>query len=186
VHYFIENFAGRLTQVFFVATITIVSASLLARAAPVGERARRFAQVCFVGSAVSAAVATTTGLGDGGGFVWGLGDGSLDQWSKDLSRFPDTIQSVLLVGNVVLYVPVGLFAALGWPRSRWMLLGVCLLIPITVESLQPVALRGVGSTDDVVLNAIGVAIGWLAGAGVTVVRALRSERNVWLSPNLDT
>jgi hypothetical protein len=179
VDYFIDNFSDRVAWVAAITAIALIVAAIAASVAPEGERMRRFARVSCAGAAACAAAATTTGLGDGGGFVWGLGDGGLNQWSDDLRRFPDTIQSVLLVGNVVLYIPLGLFAAVGWPERRVLLLGVALGVPIVIEALQAVFLRGVGSLDDVVLNVIGVLGGWLIGTAIVLrTRALTRNRDL--------
>jgi len=106
-----------------------------------------------------------------GRFVWGVGDDGLRAWSSDLPRFPHTIQSVLLVGNVSIDVPVGLSAALGWLRSLGRSLLVPIAVPAVVEGLQVFILRGVGSTDDYILNAIGVLTGWSMGVGARRVFA---------------
>jgi hypothetical protein len=167
VDYFRQNFGGRVVLVALVLLATAIAAVVVARrpgSTRRSERVARTSRVCFVGFVAAAIAATTNGLGGGQGFIWGIGDGGLEL--SDLRRFPNTIQSVLLVGNVAIYIPVGLSAAIGWPLQGGRSLLASVAVPIVVEGLQVVLLQGVGSTDDVILNAIGVLTGRLMGAGV--------------------
>jgi hypothetical protein len=104
-------------------------------------------------------------------FILGLGDGGLRWAGTDLRDFPNTVQSILLVGNVALYVPLGLFGALGSPVGGrvWVFLA-CFALSPTIELLQATVLSGGGATDDVVLNVSGLAVGWVCGLGLERLR----------------
>jgi hypothetical protein len=175
VDYFRQNFGDRVLIVALVLLATGIAAVVVAR--PPGstgprDSVARVSRVSFVGFVAAAIVATTSAIGRGQGFIWGIGDGGLEL--SDLGRFPDTIQSVLLVGNVAIYIPVGLSAALGWPLHGMRSLLTALAVPAVVESLQVVVLQGVGSSDDFILNALGVLFGWLLGrAGLVALRRAR-------------
>jgi hypothetical protein len=173
VQYFFTNFSDRLLRVTVVLICCLIIALIVGlRSARAGSSpGRAVARVFAVGFAVAAMAATTTpGPRMGGGFEWAIGSGGLSDWRSDVERFPDTIQSVLLVGNVLIYMPVGFCAALGWPRR----LGVALLVTLTVPALLELSqgwglLRGHGATDDFLLNALGVLVGWSLGAGAVGV-----------------
>jgi hypothetical protein len=175
--YFRQNFGDRVLLVAFVLLATSIAAVVAAVSrtpARPSDRVARVARVCSAGFVVAAIVATTSGIGAGQGFIWGIGDGGLRSWSSDLARFPDTIQSVLLVGNVAIYTPFGASVALGWQVDGMRPLSIALAVPAVVEGLQVVVLQGIGSTDDFILNAIGVGAGWLlARGGLMLVRRRR-------------
>jgi hypothetical protein len=165
--YFFANFRSNIVAALGVTVATLVVTVFAAVNAR--RRGRSMLTACLrvlaVGAAAAAVTATTlNGAGSGGSLRWGIGEGGLDDWRTDLARFPDTIQSVLLVGNVLLYVPVGFLSVVAWRTVRWpvVLIG-CLVLPAAVELLQAAALRGVGSTDDFLLNALGICVGWLIG-----------------------
>jgi glycopeptide antibiotics resistance protein len=90
-------------------------------------------------------------------------------WTNDLAQFPHTQPSALLVGNVAVYVPVGFFVALGWFRRAGLALLVALAVPFAAEWAQARFLSGDGSTDDFLLNALGLTVGWTLGMAVGLV-----------------
>lgn len=64
-------------------------------------------------------------------------------------------------GNIVMFLPIGLFPALLWRRVRWWqvtLAGFCL--SLTIELLQIPIHRGT-DIDDLWLNTLGALLGWL-------------------------
>lgn len=64
-------------------------------------------------------------------------------------------------GNIVMFLPIGLFPALFWRRVRWWqvtLAGFCL--SLTIELLQIPIHRGT-DIDDLWLNTLGALLGWL-------------------------
>lgn len=169
--YLRENFADRYAVSLAVALTSVAFAVWIRRVRGVTYAIR----VCAYGAAMVAAVATSLpfGFDSPDPFLWRLGEGGLSGWAEDLGDFPTTIQSVLLVGNVVLFVPLGLFVALGWRGSVRPLLAA-LAVPLSIEVLQAAVLRGVGSLDDLLLNALGILIGWTLGrTAVAVYRVWR-------------
>ena len=117
-------------------------------------------------------IVVTTALPDGWPIRWGPGGdlvlepgtGGLRTWATDLSEFPQTLASILLVANVALYMPLAFFAVIGWGgRYRARILLGCLALSLTVELVQYVGLEGVAATDDVLLNMLGAVSGYLLG-----------------------
>jgi len=73
--------------------------------------------------------------------------GRIDQW-------------INLFGNVAVFIPFGLGIPFIKPYTLYSLLlrfGLCILI---VEMVQMLSKRGTFDIDDVILNSIGVTIGW--------------------------
>ena len=75
------------------------------------------------------------------------------------------------IGNVLLYVPVGVFAAATRPTRRIAVpIGCCIALSLVVEAWQTLAMTSrVGNTDDMLLNVLGGTI------GVVAVRVLRTQ-----------
>jgi glycopeptide antibiotics resistance protein len=66
-----------------------------------------------------------------------------------------------VAGNIVLFVPVGFLAAVVFPALRW---PACLTLALTaglaIEVAQSALGVGIFDIDDVILNALGVMIGY--------------------------
>ncbi|MBR3840985.1 MAG: VanZ family protein [Erysipelotrichales bacterium] len=70
---------------------------------------------------------------------------------------------VNLVGNLIVFIPLGLFLPLFWKRCHsfaWTMFYAVMTI-VTVEVLQLFTLRGSCDIDDLILNVIGVSIGYV-------------------------
>jgi len=81
-----------------------------------------------------------------------------------------------LAGNIILFIPIGVFLPL-LHRSFlrfWKLLVVCILLLFTVELLQMLLRVGSFDVDDIILNTIGAMIGL---AGLRIV--LYSYKNIF-------
>lgn len=82
---------------------------------------------------------------------WLHGDLLLGSWVK-----------TMLVGNVLMFVPMGVFLPLTFPRmSRQKLWLSAFIIPIIIEIIQPIVGRSF-DTDDLICNFLGILIGYLA------------------------
>lgn len=103
-----------------------------------------------------------------------LGRGGLAAW-RVLYENPNSLSAVLLLANVLLYIPLGVFAVVGWPRHGFVVWMGCVALSLGVELAQLVLLDGVASTDDVILNVGGATLGTLAGA-VIVARGRARRR----------
>ncbi len=80
-----------------------------------------------------------------------------------------------LAGNIVLFVPIGLFLPYFWEKQRkflWFLLTVLLSICL-VEVLQLFTLLGSLDVDDLIFNVSGACLGFLA---FTVCRRILNKR----------
>lgn len=69
---------------------------------------------------------------------------------------------VNLSGNVVLFIPLGIFLPMLWERLRtlWKVLLSAALIITAVEAVQVLTLLGRCDIDDLILNILGTAIGY--------------------------
>ena len=69
-----------------------------------------------------------------------------------------------LLGNVIMFIPLGFFVPLLWEKNRNFLkhLGWMFAIILAVELLQYVTGLGTCDVDDLILNILGTSFGWLA------------------------
>lgn len=70
-------------------------------------------------------------------------------------------QWFLLVGNIVMFLPIGFFPRLLWRHWSWwksLLAGFC--VSVTIETAQLFTARST-DVDDVMLNTFGALLGWL-------------------------
>ena len=69
-------------------------------------------------------------------------------------------------GNIAMFVPLGFFLRLLFPKCRSLLrcMATAAVIMTAVELCQLFTLRGFCEVDDVMLNVLGAAIGWLCAA----------------------
>lgn len=169
----------RLAAVITIAAVVI--AAIVARRSPAGDRFVPVVRVLAVGAIISTVVAT---LVTRGGIVWGYhqlvlepGGGGLSD-AAVLIRDPLSLPAVQLILNVLLYVPIGLLITLGWDEDgrgvrRALMVGAA--TTIGVELAQWMFTTRVASTDDVVLNLLGV----LVGIGLALlVRQIAADRGM--------
>ncbi len=101
-----------------------------------------------------------------------------------IAEFWDALQNgsrshafINLAGNVVLFVPLGFLLPRVFPKAKTF--GGCMLlvflIMLCVEILQLVTLLGSFDVDDLILNIIGAAVGYVLYAAV---RAIQEKKNV--------
>ena len=87
-------------------------------------------------------------------------------WVLRNSSDPAAIRHAVvnLVGNVVMFVPLGLLTPCIWEKLRkfWVHFLYMVLIIVAVEVLQLVTLLGSCDVDDLLLNLVGTGIGFLA------------------------
>ena len=122
------------------------------------------AQILMAGSVVVTVVATALPreprlVGDGDlVLVPGRGGlGNLDQILAD----PTSLAGLLVLANIVLYLPIAFFAVLGYHAYRRLVLAGCLALSVMVEATQYLALGRVATIDDVILNMLGAALGFV-------------------------
>lgn len=72
------------------------------------------------------------------------------------------LAAVNLVGNVVMFMPLGFFPPLLWKKTKkfWQVLLFTILVILGVELLQSVTLLGYCDIDDVILNLAGALTGY--------------------------
>jgi hypothetical protein len=180
-----SQFAFSLRISLLVAMATAVTAGVVAIRR---RRARRpvlapTSRVLAVGCAMVVVTAMSLphtwppqweGIGD---LVLAPGRGGLSDW-RVLIEEPNSLAAVLLVANVLLYIPLSLFSTLAWPGIGGPVLLGCLALSLLVELVQLVLLGRVASVDDVLLNMAGAVIGHAIGVGLLRYRDHRSPRAV--------
>jgi glycopeptide antibiotics resistance protein len=73
------------------------------------------------------------------------------------------IAGINLIGNIALLVPVGLLAPFIYQKMSWgKSLALGLGYGLAIEGLQVILRVGIFDIDDVILNALGVVLGYLA------------------------
>ena len=90
-----------------------------------------------------------------------------------------------LVQNAFVLFPAGLYLPVLWPalRSRWAVVPFVVLGGASIELAQLTISTVLGfryrsiDVDDAILNAIGLALGWLAVVAVVAVRGWRRRRS---------
>ena len=166
----VSNYALSLKLALVLALLSGgIALTVAGRSRAEGKRPTRPAsRVLAIGSALVIAVATglpydlpyrREGFGD---LVLTPGRGGLSEWRVILER-PDSLAAVLLVFNVLLYIPLAFFGVLGWKRPA-VVLGACLSLSLLVEASQYFVTARTASLDDVLLNMGGAVVGaMLAG-----------------------
>ena len=78
------------------------------------------------------------------------------------SRGNETHAIINLVGNVIMFIPLGFCLPMIWEKQRklWKVVLTTTLIITLVEIIQLLTLVGSCDTDDLILNVIGSAIGY--------------------------
>ena len=73
-----------------------------------------------------------------------------------------------LGGNILMFVPLGLFPPLMWKALRGFArdMALCAVLIIAVEATQFATGLGCADIDDLILNMLGAAIGWLIFARI--------------------
>jgi glycopeptide antibiotics resistance protein len=86
------------------------------------------------------------------------------------------IAGINLVGNVALLVPVGLLVPFVFPKLTWQRsLAIGVAAGFVIEVMQVVLNVGIFDIDDVILNALGVMIGYLLSTALKG-RSAKSRR----------
>jgi hypothetical protein len=156
-----ETFGTPLRLATFAGLVTLVAVAV---AAVRGRRPRVSAgRAGLAGSILVVVLATAlprerpwVGPGER---VLALGEGGLDGWRVILDA-PGSLAAIVLIASVLLYIPFGFFGSLAHPEHpAWVISGAALL-SILVEAWQLYVIGGLASTDDVLLNLVGTAIGW--------------------------
>lgn len=65
-----------------------------------------------------------------------------------------------LLGNILLFIPVGLFLPIVWDNKMWRIVGAGTALSLLIEITQLITHRGMLDLDDVILNTIGTAVGY--------------------------
>jgi hypothetical protein len=179
---------GQFGTSVFLVFVTVVVSLLVAgwagrRASRNGASGTRAAiRVLAIGAAVAIVVATAlpqawpprfSGDGD---LVLELGRGGLSDWPS-IFESPTSTTSVLLLANVILYMPFGFLGVLGWPDHALRVVAAGLGISLLVEISHFTITERVASTDDVLLNTAGLLLGWVLGlvAGKVLARRTASR-----------
>jgi hypothetical protein len=166
-----SQFGPSLVLIALVALVAGAAALTAARRRRAAGRSGGVAaaRVLAVGAVVVTVVATALprrlGVETDGDLVLRPGKGGLAGW-RTLFDAPTSLASLLLVGNVLLYAAVAFALTLGWFPNRRLVVPVCVGLSVLIEAAQYGVLGRVAAIDDVILNATGAGIGYLAAMAV--------------------
>lgn len=91
------------------------------------------------------------------------------------------IGGINLIGNIVLLVPIGLLVPVVYRKSTWkVMLAVAIAFGFAIEGMQVVLRVGIFDIDDVILNGLGVLLGYW------VFRLLAKKLSLMKSQNIIT
>ena len=87
------------------------------------------------------------------------------------------IAGVNLVGNIVLLVPIGFLVPFAWRGMTWKKsLAVAVAAGCAIEGMQAVLRVGIFDIDDVILNGLGVMVGyWMFTILAKMARSMKSK-----------
>ena len=70
---------------------------------------------------------------------------------------------VEVIGNVAVFIPLGLLFPLLWKRFErfWMSVGICFAISLFIETVQLMIPLRATDVDDIIMNTLGGLIGYL-------------------------
>jgi glycopeptide antibiotics resistance protein len=92
------------------------------------------------------------------------------------------IGGINLLGNIVLLVPVGLLAPLVFQKRSWKkMLVLAVAIGFAIEGLQVVLRVGIFDIDDVILNGLGVMVGYWAFTVLSKKLRLMKSKNIMIT-----
>lgn len=100
----------------------------------------------------------------------------VEKWeAAAIYRYHASVAAINILGNVAMFVPLGAFLPTMWPKLQraWKALPVALLTIIFVEICQLFTLRGRCDVDDVLLNMVGITLGYALWRLVTFCRRKR-------------
>jgi glycopeptide antibiotics resistance protein len=82
------------------------------------------------------------------------------------------IATINLVGNIALFIPIGFLASIVYPKMTWqkfLVLGIT--FSLVIELMEVVLRVGIFDIDDIILNALGIMIGfWIFALMIPAVR----------------
>ena len=87
----------------------------------------------------------------------------IQKWeAASIYRYRAQVAVVNILGNVAMFVPYGVFLPTTWPglQRAWKAIPVGLLTITVVEICQLFTLRGRCDVDDVLLNMVGIILGY--------------------------
>lgn len=165
----VRNFGDAVGPTLTVIILTVVVAVIVAVRGSEHTQVQRAGRILAYGAVLAVVVATTFSW-HGWGFdhrdvAIGIGEGGLGDWRR-LIGFGGSHAARVWLLNLLIYVPVGLFVPIGFPRStavRTVATATMVgsLTSLSVEVLQFLFTYRVAATDDWILNTVGTLLGAL-------------------------
>ena len=86
----------------------------------------------------------------------------LSKWEASLYRYRAVTAFINIAGNIAMFVPLGAFLPAMWKKLQraWKAIPVGILSIILIEICQLLTLRGRCDVDDLILNVIGIILGY--------------------------
>lgn len=101
----------------------------------------------------------------------------LAKWEASLYRYRAVTAFINIAGNVAMFVPFGGFLPAIWPKLQrfWKAVPVGFLSIVLIEICQLFTLRGRCDVDDLLLNVIGIVLGYGMWRFVQVCRTRKKR-----------
>ncbi len=95
----------------------------------------------------------------------------------DIWEYKNSLNTTIflnLFGNIIAFIPLGIYLPLSHKLFKSLLVIpiISLLVPITIESLQLITTLGSFDIDDIILNSIGIMIGYLCYTLISLIYKL--------------
>ena len=84
------------------------------------------------------------------------------KWESSVYRYQVAVAAMNILGNIVMFLPLGVFLPILWAKLQkvWKAISVGLVMILCIEICQLFTLRGRCDVDDVLLNMLGVILGY--------------------------
>lgn len=103
----------------------------------------------------------------------------IEKWeAASVYRYQAAVAAINILGNIVMFVPLGVFLPILWPKLQkaWKAIPVGVLIIVLIELCQLFTLRGRCDVDDLLLNVPGIILGYAGWRFYQFCRKKRKKR----------
>jgi hypothetical protein len=103
----------------------------------------------------------------------------IEKWeAASVYRYQAAVAAINILGNIVMFVPLGVFLPMLWPKLQkaWKAIPVGVLTIVLIELCQLFTLRGRCDVDDLLLNVPGIILGYAGWRFYQFCRKKRKKR----------
>lgn len=98
--------------------------------------------------------------------------------STYIKHLPDNFATINLLGNIVPFIPLGYFISNIFNRNKFIKIVMLFLVTLSIESIQFIFSIGFFDIDDIILNFIGLMIGYLFLIFYNKYKRVKYERSI--------